>query len=135
MPLAHHALKRLPLISAVVLVVVIGFLLWQRENRPPEPEIVELQEQAVIESLGLSPQVAFTLAFSAKEAFYKCWYPITKSFFEFKQVAIQSCTADSLRIASLESNPNGKTSPAWLDVHFLATDSDVFTATWMEQTV
>ena len=100
-----------------------------------DEEIVTSQERAVIESLGLSPQVAFTLAFSAKEAFFKCWYPITKSFFEFKQVAIQSCTADSLRIASLESNPNVKTSPAWLDVHFLATDSDVFTATWMEQTV
>jgi len=96
-------------------------------------DIVTAPERLVIESLGLNPQVAFTLAFSAKEAFYKCWYPITKSFFEFKQVAIQSCTTDTIRIASLESNPNFNTSPAWLDVHYLATDSDVFTATWMEQ--
>ena len=96
-------------------------------------DIVTSSERSVIESLGLSPQVAFTLAFSAKEAFYKCWYPITKTFFEFKQVAIQSCTAETIRIASLDSNPNFHTSPAWLDVHYLATDSDVFTATWMEQ--
>ena len=98
-----------------------------------DSDIVTESEHSVIESLGLSPQVAFTLAFSAKEAFYKCWYPVTKSFFEFKQVAIQSCTTDTIRIVSLDSNPNFKTSPAWLDVHFLATDSDVFTATWMER--
>ena len=98
-----------------------------------DSDIVTEPERLVIESLGLSPQVAFTLAFSAKEAFYKCWYPITESFFEFKQVAIQSCTADTIRIISLDSNPNFKIAPAWLDVHYLATDSDVFTATWMEQ--
>ena len=98
-------------------------------------DIVSSSERSVIESLGLSPQVAFTLAFSAKEAFYKCWYPITKTFFEFKQVAIQSCTTDTIRIVTLNSNPNYKISPAWLDVHFLATDSDVFTATWMNPKV
>ena len=96
-------------------------------------DIVTESERLAIKPLGLSPQVAFTLAFSAKEAFYKCWYPITKSFFEFKQVAIQSCTADTIRIISLDSNPNFKIAPAWLDVHYLATDSDVFTATWMKQ--
>ena len=98
-----------------------------------DSDIVTESERLVIESLGLSPQVAFTLAFSAKEAFYKCWYPVTNSFFEFKQVAIQSCTADTIRIISLDSNPNFCTSPVWLDVHYLATDCDVFTATWMEQ--
>ena len=98
-----------------------------------DSDIVTESERLVIESLGLSPQVAFTLAFSAKEAFYKCWYPVTNSFFEFKQVAIQSCTADTIRIISLDSNPNFCTAPVWLDVHYLATDCDVFTATWMEQ--
>lgn len=98
-------------------------------------DIVTESERLAIKPLGLSPQVAFTLAFSAKEAFYKCWYPITKSFFEFKQVAIQSCTANTIRIISLDSNPNFKIAPAWLDVHYLATDSDVFTATWMKQQV
>ena len=98
-----------------------------------DSDIVTESERLVIESLGLSPQVGFTLAFSAKEAFYKCWYPVTNSFFEFKQVAIQSCTADTIRIISLDSNPNFCTSPVWLDVHYLATDCDVFTATWMEQ--
>ncbi len=95
-------------------------------------DIVTAAERSIVESLDLSPEVAFTLAFSAKEAFYKCWYPITRSFFEFKQVAIESCSSDTLRIVCLESNPNFKISPAKLDVHFLATDSDVFTATWME---
>ena len=96
-------------------------------------DIVTEQERLILEPLGLSPEVAFTLAFSAKEAFYKCWYPITREFFEFKQVAIQSCSSDSIRIASLESNPNFTLSPAWLDVHFIATDQDVFNATWMVQ--
>ena len=35
-----------------------------------DSDIVTESERLVIESLGLSPQVAFTLAFSAKEAFY-----------------------------------------------------------------
>ena len=100
-----------------------------------ESDIVSEAERSVVESLHLNPEVAFTLAFSAKEAFYKCWYPITKTFFDFKQVAIQSCTANTLRIVTLDSNPNFKTNPEWLDVHFLVTDSDVFTATWMDQQV
>ena len=96
-------------------------------------DIVTEQERLVLEPLGLSPEVSFTLAFSAKEAFYKCWYPITREFFEFKQVAIQSCTPSTIRIASLDSNPNFNLAPSWLDVHFVATDQDVFNATWMEQ--
>ena len=98
-------------------------------------DIVTAQERSVIEALGVSPQVSFTLAFSAKEAFYKCWYPITKSFLEFKQVTIESCTSNKMRIAPLTSLPNSSLNPAWLDVHFLVTDSDVFTATWMDPEV
>ena len=96
-------------------------------------DIVTEQERLILQSLELSPEVAFTLAFSAKEAFYKCWYPVTQAFFEFKQVAIQSCTSSTIRIACLESNPNFNLTPTWLDVHFVATDRDVFNATWMEQ--
>ena len=95
--------------------------------------IVTEQERLILEPLGLSPETSFTLAFSAKEAFYKCWYPITREFFGFKQVAIESCTADTIRISSLDSNPNFHLTPSWLDVHFVATDRDVFNATWMEQ--
>lgn len=97
-----------------------------------DEDIVTKQERSVVESLGLSAEVSFTLAFSAKEAFYKCWYPITEAFFEFKQVAIESCTDTTIRIASLDSNPNFNITPQWLDVHYIATDHDVFTATWME---
>lgn len=96
-------------------------------------DIVTEQELAILQPLGLSPEVSFTLAFSAKEAFYKCWYPITREFFEFKQAAIRSCTPNTIRIESVESNPNFSLSPTWLDVHFVATDRDVFNATWMEQ--
>ena len=98
-------------------------------------DIVTAQERSIIEALGVSPQVSFTLAFSAKEAFYKCWYPITKSFLEFKQVTIESCTSNKMRIAPLTSLTNSSLNPAWLDVHFLATDSDVFTVTWMDPEV
>ena len=96
-------------------------------------DIVTEQERMIIGSLGLNPEMAFTLAFSAKEAFYKCWYPITKQFFGFRQAGIQSCNSKTIRIVSLVSNPNFKLTPNWLDVHYLATDNDVFTATWMEQ--
>ena len=96
-------------------------------------DIVTEQERMIIQSLGLSAELTFTLAFSAKEAFFKCWYPITKEFFGFRQAAIQSCDENKVRIVSLVSNPNFKLTPNWLDVHYLATDNDVFTATWMEQ--
>ena len=98
-------------------------------------DIVTEQERSILEPLGYSPEVSFTLAFSAKEAFYKCWYPVTREFFEFHQAEIRSCTPDTIRICSTKANPNFNLSPASLDVHFVATDRDVFNATWMEQGV
>jgi len=96
-------------------------------------DILTEQERMVVQSLGFDPELTFTLAFSAKESFYKCWYPITREFFGFRQAAIESCTETSVRIVSLVSNPNFKLTPNWLDVHYLVTDQDVFTATWMER--
>ena len=96
-------------------------------------DILTEQERMVVQSLGLGPELTFTLAFSAKESFYKCWYPITREFFGFRQAAIESCTETTVRIVSLVSNPNFKLTPNWLDVHYLVTDQDVFTATWMER--
>ena len=96
-------------------------------------DIVTEQERMIIGALGLSPELTFTLAFSAKEAFYKCWYPVTKEFFGFRQAAIQSCNSNTIRIVSLVSNPNFRLTPNWLDVHYMTTENDVFTGTWMEQ--
>jgi 4'-phosphopantetheinyl transferase EntD len=36
----------------------------------------------------MSESVAFTILFSAKEAFFKAWFPITKSFWEFLDVEL-----------------------------------------------
>lgn len=50
------------------------------------PDIGAPDEWQLIEDLGIEQASAFTLLFSAKEAFYKCWYPLQKSFLDFLEV-------------------------------------------------
>ena len=55
-----------------------------------ENEITYLQSLADNPTLKLDINMLFTLAFSAKEAFYKALYPIVKVFFYFDSVEITS---------------------------------------------
>jgi enterobactin synthetase component D len=82
---------------------------------------------------GYSDESVFTLVFSAKEAFYKCWYPINQNYFGFEHAAIESATSDSIRIKTNQSNPNFGIGPSFLDVQYAVTATDVFTFTWMEK--
>ena len=49
-------------------------------------DIGHATEWQQLERIGLSLPVAFTLLFSAKEAFYKCWYPLKQRFLDFPDV-------------------------------------------------
>lgn len=80
---------------------------------------------------GLSRELTTTLVFSAKEAFYKCWFPLAKQFFEFADVSVSSLDASCLRLQPNPSCPVFEMSPSSLDVHFSLQDSNVFTFTWM----
>jgi 4'-phosphopantetheinyl transferase EntD len=95
-------------------------------------EIATLEEWAIARALNLDPETTFTILFSAKESFYKCWYPETQNYFEFCHAGLVSCEGSRLRIGSLKSNPNFDRQPATLDVSFTVIENQVFTAAWME---
>ncbi len=95
-------------------------------------EIATLEEWAVARELNLDPETTFTILFSAKESFYKCWYPQTQKYFEFCDAGLVSCDRNRLRISSLQGNPNFGHKPATLDVSFTVIENQVFTAAWMK---
>ena len=97
-------------------------------------DIASKPEWNIADQIGLSAEQTFTLVFSAKEAFYKCCYPLTKQYFGFEHAFVESFSPGSLRItkAKSKSNPGFDELPISLDVHFLAMGNDIFTATWME---
>jgi enterobactin synthetase component D len=98
-----------------------------------QQDIATPNEWEVAESTGLTANQIFSLVFSAKEAFYKCWYPLTEEYFGFEHALVDAATPSSLVIRMTETNPNFHCGPETFEVHFFATDDDVFTMTWMEQ--
>ena len=56
------------------------------------------RELNLLFKVGLDLPQAITLAFSAKEAFYKCIYPITRTFLDFGDVEIQGIDASSVEV-------------------------------------
>lgn len=88
-------------------------------------------EWELLEELELGPELTFTLLFSAKEAFYKCWYPTNQQYFDFRDAELIAVDSNRLSIASGPNNPNYSNSPQSLAIQFFATERDVFTATWM----
>jgi 4'-phosphopantetheinyl transferase EntD len=95
-------------------------------------EIAAESEWQLFRTLDLSPEQIFSVVFSAKEAFYKCCYPIVKQYFGFEHATVVMASADQLRIQPHASHPAMEVMPSALTVHFLATNKDVFTVTWME---
>ena len=49
-------------------------------------------EWELLQRTGLAWPQAVTLLFSAKEAFFKCWFPLTGTFWEFADVELLSIT-------------------------------------------
>ncbi len=85
------------------------------------------------DKFGLLPEVAFTLFFSAKEAFYKCWYPLVKTYFDFLDAQVVALDSSTLTLKTLLPHPGFESGPGTLKVHYLVDRSNVFTATWIEQ--
>lgn len=94
-------------------------------------QVAAIDELRTLEALDLDPATEFTVLFSAKEAFYKCWYPVAKQFFYFKDAFVESCLPGQLTIRPTTGNPISKLTPKQLTVQYFVDSSDVFTVCWM----
>ena len=92
-------------------------------------QVATIDELRTLEALDLDPKVEFTVLFSAKEAFYKCWYPITKQYLDFKDVIVESCEPEQLTIRPKTKNLNSEIGD--LTVQCFVDAQDVYTVTWM----
>ena len=73
---------------------IVGVGIDVEDVRPLEDRVAELvctpRERALLSGLtGLGPQIGPKLVFSAKESFYKSYYPETKTFLEFADVEVE----------------------------------------------
>ncbi len=82
-----------------------------------------------IQCLDLNPESALTLVFSAKEAFYKCLYPISKRFLEFLDVEVVAVTESTLRVRQT-SDSSAEVSA--VTIEYQLSDDDVFTFAILE---
>jgi enterobactin synthetase component D len=94
--------------------------------------IATAAEWNLVSQFSLTADEAFTLVFSAKEAFYKCWYPLIETYFDFFDVEVVALTPSTLSLKTLPTHPGYRTGPGALNVHYSIFDSSVFTATWMK---
>jgi len=84
-----------------------------------------------LKGLEFQSETEFTVLFSAKEAFYKCWYPIAKQFFDFKDVKVDSVRPGQLTLGAIQSNPIFGKNPKSIVVHYFVEAQNVFTVAWM----
>lgn len=89
-------------------------------------------EWNLVGQFSLTPDEAFTLVFSAKEAFYKCWYPLVETYFDFFDVEVVAATPSTLSLKTLPSHPGYGTGPRASKIHYSICNSSVFTVTWMK---
>lgn len=89
-------------------------------------------EWSLVRQSVLTPEETFTLVFSAKEAFYKCWYPLVKTYFDFFDAEVVALTPTTLSLKTLSTHPGFGSGPDVLKVHYSICDSSVFTATWIK---
>lgn len=91
-----------------------------------EHELIKLKQN------GLTDEQTLTVAFSAKEAVFKCCYPFIKQYFGFRDAFIESATNSMLRIRPSRRHPKFDQMPSHLDVHYWVSGSDIFTFTCLD---
>ncbi len=94
-------------------------------------QIATIDELRTLQSLDLDPTAEFTVLFSAKEAFYKCLYPVSKQYFGFRDAIVEACQRGQLTIRTRTGSPVYKLKPKQLTVQYFVDSTDVFTVTWM----
>jgi enterobactin synthetase component D len=95
-------------------------------------------DKAKLSTFGMTNAQLFTAIFSAKEAFYKCVYPIENEYFGFRdavatflsnrEVVVRRCCQKT----DHNSNKSLRQNSAKLSVFIEFVGSDVFALTWKE---
>ncbi len=98
-----------------------------------EDTVATDSEWSLVRQSGLTLEETFTLVFSAKESFYKCWHPLVKTYFDFFDVEVVALTPSTLSLKTLSTHPGFGSGPSVLKVHYSKHHSSIFTATWMEE--
>ena len=101
-------------------------------RRQIQDEIAREDEWRIADQIGLDSKTTFTLVFSAKEAFYKCLYPLDQNYFGFKDAEVTAVSDQHIRIRKIQNETtNTLQLPTELDVIFHVQGNNVFTATWV----
>ena len=90
-------------------------------------------EWRLAQDAGLSPTEAFTVVFSAKESLYKCVYPLSPVFFEFKDACLVEIGSGKLTLRVNDDCPNRLMRGVEMDVSYAVSPTDAFTACWMQK--
>jgi 4'-phosphopantetheinyl transferase EntD len=87
-------------------------------------------ERALRDSVEINHQTFSSLCFSAKESFFKCLYPLTGVWFDFRDAEIASFDADLqlLQMRLLRDLPSGFREGQIFSGTFSWTDRRVYTA-------
>ena len=101
-------------------------------RRQVQSEIADEKEWGLASQMGFDPETTFTIVFSAKEAFYKCLYPLDQNYFGFEDAKVTSVSGNRIRIqkcpgATIETGQ----SITDLEVSCYVAHNNVFTATWV----
>ena len=95
-------------------------------------EIATNAEIDLLQSLNLKNESALTLIFSAKESFYKCWYPLTQQFLDFHDVAVVAATKSSLTLRLAAASSPEECQWSELTVSYHISRADVYTFAMLE---
>lgn len=95
-------------------------------------EIATDQEWEAFGNSPLTPEQIFSVVFSAKEAFYKCCYPLVKQYFGFEHAIVDRVLPTSLQIKTALTHPSFDAMPKSLEVQYFVDRKDVFTVTSMK---
>jgi 4'-phosphopantetheinyl transferase EntD len=111
------------------------------------PEVGTELEWRLLDECVAEPAWATTLLFSAKEAYFKLWYPVTRQFLNFEDVQLvqirpgrdlnPSLAVDKLCLMDLHSkrswaDPNAREDQVTLTaVRVLLVDQDIFSFAWI----
>ena len=96
-------------------------------------QVATMAELRTLEALDLDPATEFTVLFSAKEAFYKCWYPVARHYFDFRDAIVEFCEPGQLTIRPAANNPISALQPNHVTIQYLIDSEDVFTVCWLTE--
>ena len=97
-------------------------------------EIFNQGEEKFGDAMELDELQTFTTIFSAKESFYKCVYPMNPVFFGFHDVRVVCADSQTITMQLAKRSPNQFNSKKPIQIDYVVTGRDVFTACWLRPT-